>query len=151
MAEFVRVDAGSLVEVEAFLSRELETPVRLGRVWLAPGRAGSAVAAIARASAITLGPIICLDTPHGLAVRASTAPHLQTLDALLVHELVHRWQFRESGTLRFLWFYLFHYFTKIYTLRSFDANSRGLAYRGIPAEVEAFTLEGRWRRLNERS
>ncbi len=149
MAELIRVDAGSLAEVEAFLTRELRTPVHLGRVWLAPGRVGATLAAIARASAITFGPIICLDSHHGHTVRSSTSPHLETLSALLVHELVHCRQFQERGTLQFLSLYMYHYFIRIYQFRSLGAESRRIAYRGIPAEVEAFTLEARWIRRRD--
>jgi hypothetical protein len=83
--------------------------------WLTPGVA-----------AMTLGRVILLRRDHA----GDTA--------LLAHELVHVRQWRELGTVRFLWRYLSAYFR---------GRAAGLghqrAYEAIPLELEARTLTGR--------
>jgi hypothetical protein len=143
--ELVPLDAGSRTIVEAFLGRELGERVDLGAVHLAAGATGAAVAAVARASAITLGGIICLDRARGARVRAMPDRALEALGSLLVHECVHVWQYRAAGAPRFLAAYLKNYFTTLLVLRSLRANARVRAYRTIDAELQAFELEARWR------
>jgi hypothetical protein len=145
VAELVRVDDASLTAVEAFLSEASGRRVRLGAVWLAAGEAGAAVAAAARASAVTLGPVVCLDRDLGRAVRsAGGRDALGRLGGLLVHECVHVWQYARDGSPSFLVGYLFSYFSSLSKLRAVDASSRLQAYLSIPAEVEARDYERRW-------
>lgn len=147
MAELVRVDASSLAEIEAFLREELAERVTLGDVRLAVGRTGAAIAAVACASAVTLGSVVCLaeDRSRALVNAPEGARTLDVLGSLLVHECVHVWQYRRTGTPRFLSAYCFSYLSSIRTVRRVDLESRASAYRAIPAEREAFRIEARWR------
>ena len=77
-------------------------------------------------AAMTLGRIILLRRDHA------------TDEALLAHELVHVRQWRELGTVRFLWRYLGAYARG---RRAGLGHQR--AYEAIPLEVEARTLAGR--------
>jgi hypothetical protein len=162
VAQFVRLDEESRAAVEAFLTRATGAPARLGRVWLAPGLLGRYVTWVARAAAVTLGPVVFLrrGTLPGCrtALEASGGgrPHLDRLGALLVHECVHVWQYRRTGTVRFLAKYVYSYCTNIAVLSRRTVRRRVTwprrideAYRRIPYEVEAFEIEKRW--LQERS
>jgi hypothetical protein len=153
MPELVRVDEASVCAVEAFLSEVVGEQVLLGRVWLAPGRAGALVGRLARASGITLGQIVFLGPTAGRRWRAGEPGEidLDRLGTLLVHECVHVWQSRRDGTARFLARYIYFYCTNIIgfsrarATRGWSRRMLQLAYRAIPFEVEAFSLAERWR------
>jgi hypothetical protein len=141
---FERLDEESRASLEAFLSEAYGEPVDLGVVWLAVGRCGQLMAWLARASAITFGPLIFVRQ----RVRSESFPrsHLADYGGLLVHECIHVWQYRRVGALRFLIQYLKSYCTNIVAQKArrpvrsiFDC-----AYRSIPFECEAFEIERRW-------
>lgn len=146
MDELVRVDASSLSEIESFLRAELGEEVRLEGVRLAVGRAGAAISALANASAVTLGSVVCLCADRAIAVRTAPpgARALDVLGRLLVHECVHVWQHRRAGSARFLSAYCFSYLMSIKANQSLASSSRLAAYRSIPAECEAFEIEAKW-------
>lgn len=145
MPEFVRADPASVAAVEEFLRTATGEPVDLGTVWLATGRIGHAVAALARARAITLGRLVCL--ADGLP-RPDGTDEVQTAlelhGALLVHECVHVWQYRRDSTAIFLRQYLKSYFSGIRALGSISKQARQAAYEAISYETEAFLLERLW-------
>lgn len=142
---FERADAKSVAAVEAFLRTATGESVVLGPVRLATGHAGRFVARIARARAITFGPLIFLASP-------SRVPHpvrevhteLERFGGLFVHECVHVWQYRRESPLLFLRQYLKSYFSGIWSRRSMARQARLEAYLAIPFEVEAFRLERAW-------
>ena len=146
MRELRRVDAPSLRRVDEFLSRQTGASVRLGRVWLAPGALGRAVAAVAGASGITFGPLVCLGgvPADRLAHAEPGTPDLDALGSLLVHECVHVWQYAREGPVRFLARYLSAYVRHLAGTRRLDAEGRAAAYLAIPYEVEAYRLETAW-------
>jgi hypothetical protein len=143
--ELIAVDAATLAEVEAFLARATGHDVRLGRVRLAAGPIGAVVARLARASGITFGSVICLESRLGARVRERGGAPLDVLGSLLVHECTHVWQYRRDGWVRFLANYLRSYFTNLLELHSLGRSARSDAYRAIPAEREAYGVEFAWR------
>lgn len=146
-----RADPESIAAVEAFLAKASGGPVELGCVLTATGLLGRYVAAIARARAITLGPLICVASrpkiPHPLP-EVETA--LERYNSLFVHECVHVWQYRREGALNFLRQYLKSYFSGIWVRGSVDRNARLSSYLAIPYESEAFRLEREWEKSNGR-
>lgn len=145
MRGFERADAGSVASVEKFLRASTGEPVVLGTVYLASGWLGHAVATVARARALTLGPCVFF-------ARTESRPHpssqvhtaLERYRALFVHECVHVWQYRREGHVAFLRQYLKSYFSGIRKRRSVRREARHSAYASIPFEMEAFRLEREW-------
>ncbi|MBK6428356.1 MAG: DUF4157 domain-containing protein [Blastocatellia bacterium] len=151
MRGFERADAGSVASVEKFLRASTGEPVVLGTVYLASGRLGRAVATIARARAITLGPCVFFaktDTRPHLSSQVHTA--LERYRALFVHECVHIWQYRREGQVSFLRQYLKAYFSGISKHGSVRRKARHSAYASIPFEREAFRLEKEWLEMQRR-
>lgn len=145
MPGFERADAESIAVVERFLRRATGEPVALGTVWIAYGRLGRTVASVARARAITFGPLICFakaaDLPDA-AHEVQTA--LERFESLFVHECVHVLQYRRRGWTLFLRQYLKSYFSGIWAQGSIRRRARHSAYVAIPLEQEAFRLELAW-------
>jgi len=145
MRGFERADAGSVASVEEFLRASTGEPVVLGNVYLASGRLGRAVATIARARAITLGPCVFFaGTDSGPHPSSQVHSALERYRALFVHECVHVWQYRREGHAAFLRQYLKSYFSGIKKRGSVRREARHSAYASIPFEMEAFRLEQEW-------
>jgi hypothetical protein len=143
MRELRPLDDDSRGRIEAFLTEQAGAPVRLGPIWLAAGHVGASLAAVARASGITFGGLICLDRSLARRLETETSA-LDALGALLVHECVHVWQYRRESAPVFLGKYLFSYFTKLYEIGSVRCAARQTAYLSIAAEREAREIERRW-------
>lgn len=151
MPGFEHADAESIAIVEDFLRQATGEPVALGSVRLATGWIGRAVASVARARAITFGPLICF-------ARSSTEPHagrevqsaLERFGGLFVHECAHVWQWRRAGWTIFLRQYLKSYFSGIWSAGSMSAAARLQAYAAIPFEREAFRVERAWQEFEAR-
>lgn len=114
MRELVRCDAPSIQAVAAFLSGELGEAVDLGAVWFAAGIYAGLVTGIAQASAMTLGGVVFLSREASGRLRldrrlSETSCALDDLGPLLVHGLVHVWQFRRSGAVPFMMGYVAAY------------------------------------------
>lgn len=104
----------------SFLSRvRLEVDTRLARLVLRTVALGRHVGGVVPA-AVTLGPLVCVEA-------AFYAPETPAGLALLAHEAVHVWQWRQQGLLPFAWSYL----------REFLA----VGYESISYERAAATVE----------
>ncbi len=145
MPGYEHADAESIAVVEDFLRQATGEPVALGSVRLATGWIGRVVATVARARAITFGPLICF-------AGSSIEPHaerevqsaLERFGGLFVHECVPVWQWRREGWTVFLRQYLKSYFSGIWLAGSVSAAARLQAYAAIPFEQEAFRVERAW-------
>jgi len=140
-----RADARSVSRVEGFLREQTGEAVVLDPVHLATGLLGNTVAALARARAITLGPLICVRrSEHEPQKSPEVRAALERFGSLFVHECVHVWQYRRDGAMPFLRHYMRAYFSGIWIAGSIRRAGRQRAYLAIPAEIEAFRLEQVW-------
>jgi hypothetical protein len=145
MPRIVALDAPSRARLERFLAAARGRDASLEGVRLVAGRLGAAVAGCARASGVTLGGTIFLSRAAAeLLARDGRAPLVDRLGDLLVHECVHVLQYREAGTVRFLFVYLYDYFTSLLEQASMHPVARHRAYLEIRAEREAFDVAARW-------
>lgn len=109
----------------AFLSSvRLEVGTRLARVVLRTVALGRHVGGVVPA-AVTLGPLVCFDA-------AFYAPETPAGLALLAHEAVHVWQWRQRGLLPFAWSYLREFLA---------AGYEAISYERAAATVEQWVRE----------
>lgn len=96
-----------------FLSRvRLEVDTRLARLVLRTVALGRHVGGVVPA-AVALGPLVCVDA-------AFYAPDTPAGLALLAHEAVHVWQWRQRGLLPFAWSYLREFLAVGYEAISYE-------------------------------
>ena len=136
----MKLEARSQERIQSFFRLYYrESDLVLPQIELIGGLTGRAITLFARASAMTLGKWIFL-SPSG-SKRVFDQLSRGRIEGLLIHEAAHVLQYRRQGIGSFLYSYLRSYFVALWRLRGLTAAARLEAYRAIPQEAEAFSVE----------